>query len=548
MRWTRRFVFQKKEHGRDVKAFSADAVETQLERIMASQEFVNGAKLGQFLSYVVSQKLVGAPEKIKQYAIATEALGYGQGFDPMSNPTVRILAGRLRRALDRYYRDQGTADPIRIEIPKGSYVPVFTEREMARRTTAATEISRIPGELSREAEDLTVAVVAFENLSKGEDAAIMAVGLTAEVVVSLTRFAELTVLGPLADTTSSQGDLSEMLRQYGARFALQGWVRSSGSRIRITTDLLDTSVGTSLWARTFEYDLEETSLFEIEDAVTSQVAGAIGDGLGVIFRRLQSESYRKYLKLNDVTKAVLGYNYAWTLQDTQAWRRANDAIAEALVKHPNDALLIALQSNTYYADYLHALELVPEARDEMRPLADKAVALDADLQVAQYNMVVQNAFAGNAAECVEAARKVVALNPNHARVLSGCAIATTSVGAYEFGKELIERAKRLNPQYPGWFFWVDFVINFHSEQYEDAWANARLIETPGLIWEPLTRAAALGMLGRADEAQPFVEKLLQLKPDFKENARDYIGRLFVTDEHVDMVCNGLSRCQRSLCK
>ena len=527
-----------------MSTISEGAVEQQLERIMASQEFVNGPKLGQFLSYVVNEKLVGDPNKIKQHTIATEALGYGSSFDPMSNPTVRILAGRLRRALDRYYSDQGSQDPIRIDIPKGSYVPAFSDRAKMRNATAASEVSRIPGDLSQEPQALTVAVVAFENLSGGEDAAIMAVGLTAEVIVSLARFAELTVLGPLAPGNDDHGDSAATLRQFGARFALKGWVRTSGSKVRITTDLLDTSAATSLWARTFEYDVNETSLFEIEDAVTSQVAGAIGDGLGVIFRCLHPERHREYIKQSGLTDAVLSYNYAWTLQDAKAWTKANDAIAEALVKYPNHALLYALQSNTYYADVVHALDIVPQARDEMRPLADKAVALDAELQVAQYNMVVQNAIVGNAAECVAAAKKVVAMNPNHARVLSGCAIATTSVGAYELGKDLIEKAKRLNPQYPGWFFWVDFVINSHNAKYEEAWANARLIETPGLIWEPLTRAAALGMLGRTDEAQPFVEQLLQIKPDFAENGRDYVQRLFVTDEHVETVFDGLSRCQQ----
>ena len=77
--------------------FSADAVQAQLERILASPEFVSGPKLGQFLRYVVGQTLSGDPDTIKQYTIAVEGLGYDKGFDPTSNTIVRILAGRLRR-------------------------------------------------------------------------------------------------------------------------------------------------------------------------------------------------------------------------------------------------------------------------------------------------------------------------------------------------------------------------------------------------------------------------------------------------------------------
>lgn len=120
-------------------------------------------------------------------------------------------------------------------------------------------------------------------------------------------------------------------------------------------------------------------------------------------------------------------------------------------------------------------------------------------------------------------------------------MATTTVGAYDLGKTLIEKAQRLNPQYPGWYMFIDFFINFHDGQYEEALANARLIETPGLLWEPLFRVATLGILGRVDEAQPFVEELLQIRPAFRERSRDYVRRLFIIDEHVDMILEGLRK-------
>ena len=104
---------------------SHDKINIQLKQILASADFVSGKKLSQFLSYVVAQTLNGKPDSIKQYTIAVDALGYGDDFDPNTIPTVRILAGRLRRAIDFYYQDQGADDPIRIDIPKGSYVPVF---------------------------------------------------------------------------------------------------------------------------------------------------------------------------------------------------------------------------------------------------------------------------------------------------------------------------------------------------------------------------------------------------------------------------------------
>ncbi|NIN62197.1 MAG: hypothetical protein GTN55_07460, partial [Gammaproteobacteria bacterium] len=66
--------------------------------------------------------------------------------------------------------------------------------------------------------------------------------------------------------------------------------------VRISTDLTDASTGGKQWGRTFEYDLEESSLLDIEDEVTSQVAGVVADGLGIIFRRLGSETYNELLQ------------------------------------------------------------------------------------------------------------------------------------------------------------------------------------------------------------------------------------------------------------
>ncbi|MGD8649964.1 MAG: hypothetical protein PVJ77_25740, partial [Desulfobacterales bacterium] len=65
--------------------------------------------------------------------------------------------------------------------------------------------------------------------------------------------------------------------------------------------------------------------------------------------------------------------------------------------------------------------------------------------------------------------------------------------------------------------------------------------TPGLFWEPLVRTAVLGQLGRTDDAQPYLRKLLSLQPTFKERGRNLIRRLLYSEENVDMVYEGLQK-------
>jgi TolB-like protein len=170
-----------------VTNIASDRVMAQLERILASSEFVAGKRLGQFLRYVVMQSLNGQSGSIKQYTVAVDAFGYGADFDPQSNPIVRIEAQRLRRALDQYYYSQGIEDPIRIDIPKGSYIPVFADNLTTSKAPGSSECpSPVPAQTPLDLSEPAIAVVMFENLDQKDQNSFFARGLTAEILFSLT--------------------------------------------------------------------------------------------------------------------------------------------------------------------------------------------------------------------------------------------------------------------------------------------------------------------------------------------------------------------------
>jgi hypothetical protein len=103
----------------------AEEIRRQLARIVASGGFRGALRLTRFITFVVEATLAGNADRIKAYTIALEALGRGGGFDPQSDPIVRVEAGRLRQALARYYAGAGRNDPLAIELPRGAYVPSF---------------------------------------------------------------------------------------------------------------------------------------------------------------------------------------------------------------------------------------------------------------------------------------------------------------------------------------------------------------------------------------------------------------------------------------
>jgi len=112
-----------------------DEIRAALDRVIASEALQNSPHLIAFLRFVVDATLRGESHQIKGYTIAVQALGRGEDFDANIDPIVRVEAGRLRRALERYYVSIGTTDPILIHIPLGRYAPEFRYRQNAIATT-----------------------------------------------------------------------------------------------------------------------------------------------------------------------------------------------------------------------------------------------------------------------------------------------------------------------------------------------------------------------------------------------------------------------------
>ncbi len=105
----------------------ADAVREQLKRILGAQHFSRAHKLAEFLIYVVEETLAGRADRLKAQTVAQAVYGRGPEFEPQSDPLVRVEARRLRGRLGEYYTEVGFNDPILIEIPKGAYVPWFSD-------------------------------------------------------------------------------------------------------------------------------------------------------------------------------------------------------------------------------------------------------------------------------------------------------------------------------------------------------------------------------------------------------------------------------------
>jgi hypothetical protein len=98
----------------------------ELQRILQSRQFANSPKKSRFLEFVSEQAFQGNGDKLNEYLMGVEVYERGADFDPQRDPIVRVQAHEIRRVLKRYYEEDGKDNPIRLDLPSGHYVPVFS--------------------------------------------------------------------------------------------------------------------------------------------------------------------------------------------------------------------------------------------------------------------------------------------------------------------------------------------------------------------------------------------------------------------------------------
>ncbi|TIV40556.1 MAG: hypothetical protein E5V99_02900, partial [Mesorhizobium sp.] len=104
---------------------AAPAVRETLERLLASETFGRSERARRLLRYLVEREQAGEADRLKGVSIAMDVFGKDGDFDASTDAVVRVQAGRLRELLDQYFANEGIAEPVRIAIPRGGYIPSY---------------------------------------------------------------------------------------------------------------------------------------------------------------------------------------------------------------------------------------------------------------------------------------------------------------------------------------------------------------------------------------------------------------------------------------
>jgi len=231
------------------------AVRRVLHSIVHSKTFRQVDRLQRFLTYIVEETLAGRGDSLKEYPVGVDVFAKDPSFDPRMDPIVRVQARRLRMRLVTYYAEEGQADPIVVEMPKGGYTPTFRAAEPSHAPQKAASAAAV----SRN----SVAVAGFEDDSPGHDLRYFCNGIAQEVIQAVNGVQGLVVL-------SAQGGQARQ-----AAIVIEGSVRRSREMLRITAHITDTLRGCYLWSQSFDRVIGDD--FAVQEEIARRVVEVLRD-------------------------------------------------------------------------------------------------------------------------------------------------------------------------------------------------------------------------------------------------------------------------------
>jgi TolB-like protein len=327
----------------------AETIRRQLHRILVSRVFLSAQRSQAFLRYVVERSLVGSVPK--EYEIAVDVFERRPNYDPAVDATVRVEAGRLRNRLREYYQEEGEADPIVVDIPKGGYAAVFSLREAQKVSEAApfqrarseqnaaaavgansqpsAAAAQKPGNASRLKRWVAIvggvaaiaalalwfgsqrphaagpirslAVLPLQNLSGDPNQAYFADGISDELTTDLARSPDLRVVSStsvMQDNKEGAKPLHQIAADLNVDAIVEGSVVRVGDRVRVTARLFDARVDRQLWAQTFEEQMSDvlTLQDEVAGEIAAQTQVALLPARAVGALRVNPSAYDAYLR------------------------------------------------------------------------------------------------------------------------------------------------------------------------------------------------------------------------------------------------------------
>ena len=419
----------------------------------------------------------------------------------------RVVRDQVRDKLDVSFDDLGEQQVKNIARPVHIFRVHLGEGAAAEPEPARLALPDKP----------SLAVLPFQNMSGDPEQEYFADGIVEDITTAIARLPWLFVIARNSSFTykGKAVDVKQVGRELGVRYVLEGSVRKAGNRVRITGQLIDTTTGAHIWADRFDGGVDD--IFDLQDQVASSVTGAIEPKLRL------SEIERAARKPTESLDAYDLYLRAIALFHKYTEEGMSDAVnlsKRALAIDPSYAPAAALIGWSRFLLRLQGWGAVSDAECvEAVLLARQAIEAGRDdpdpLWMAGVTVAL---LAGDHSTAMGAIDRALALNPNSAIAWSARGWVLGFQNQPGPAIEALRHAMRLSPLDPLAYFFTSGLsfANLAAGRYEEAieWADRALQSQPRYIVALRYKLVCLGHLGRTEETEDYLKRVLALQPGF----------------------------------
>jgi len=394
---------------------------------------------------------------------------------------------------------------------------------------------------NRLADKPSIAVLAFTNMSGDAEQEYFSDGISEDIITDLSKLPELHVIARNSSFTykGKAVDVKDVGRELDVRYVLEGSIRKAGARVRVTAQLIDCASGGHLWAERYDRDL--TDIFEVQDDVTRQIVGALKLKLTAGEKSRITGAGTKDVAAHDLF--LKGRELMFSpRKDRAAFEEWMDCFRRAAALDPNYGAPLAGLAMGYAFDFQNGWTGEPDASlREGQRFVDEAIAKDDTDPFAHYVAAAIFLFAKDYERAEAEGARALSLNPNFALALAGRGLALILIGQPLKAIPLIERAMRLDPAQQQYFHFLGTAY-FLARDFETAATcfKDRIAVNPATDLSRAFLAAALGQLGRAEEARAIWHELTEINPRY--SFEEHIGRLpFKNPDDAELFAEGLRK-------
>jgi len=355
----------------------------------------------------------------------------------------------------------------------------------------------------------SIAVLPFVNMSGDPEQQYFSDGITADIIVELSRFRSLPVMAhnSSAKVDNESANAASVWRSLDVDYVVQGSVRKVGSHVRITAQLVDASTGSHLWAERYDRALKE--VFSAEDEIVALIVGTIEGQMILAAAERAKRKPPTSMRAYDYVLRAMALPY----EDLEAEEEQFQLLTQAVALEPTYGLPYALLAEVAMLRWFRDMNRRKEGLEEICRMAEKAVALDDSESLCHSILSLAYLYCRSYDRAEIHGARALSLTPNRSAVLADQCEVLTFLGRPLEAVVALNRARQLDPYHPDWLWWNLGRAHLVARQYSDATAAfAHVVNLP--FFAHAYVAACHAQLGQPELAYAHATRVMQIRPDF----------------------------------